>query len=296
MKRWIERALNIQPGDLGRGTLLCSCLFLIISSYVTGRVARDALFLARFQAVQLPYVDIASAVLVGIVVVGYVRLGRRTSLGNLLVGSQFFFATNCVFFWALAHYYHPAWLYPAFYVWVSLFGVLAPTQVWTLANYLLTTREAKRIFGMVGGGAILGAIFAGLFSKTVAKAFGTESLLLGMALLLLICTMLMGIVWRKWKSHLADSGETAARDKRIGQRDLKGSMRLVLSSKYLRATAAVICLASFVTTVTGWQFKAIAKQVLVNKDALAILFGNFYFYAGILGLLFQLLLTTRLLR
>jgi ATP:ADP antiporter, AAA family len=296
MKRWIERALNIQPGDLGRGILLCSCLFLIISSYVTGRVARDALFLARFQAVQLPYADIASAVLVGIVVVGYVRLGRRTSLRNLLVGSQFFFATNCVLFWVLAHYYHPAWLYPAFYVWVGLFGVLAPTQVWTLANYLLTTREAKRIFGMVGGGAILGAIFAGFFSKTVAKAFGTESLLLGMALLLLICTLLMGTVWKSWKSRLADSAETAAGDKAIAQRDLKSSMQLVLSSQYLRAIAAVICLASFVTTLTGWQFKAVAKQVLVNKDALAILFGNFYFYAGILGLLFQLLLTTRLLR
>jgi len=296
MKRWIERALNIQPGDLGRGILLSSCLFLIISSYVIGRVARDALFLARFQAVQLPYVDIASAVLVGIVVVGYVRLGRSTSLPSLLVGSQFFFATNCALFWAVAHYYHPAWLYPAFYVWVGLFGVLAPTQIWTLANYILTTREAKRIFGMVGGGAILGAIFAGFFSKTVAKAFGTESLLLGMVLLLLICTMLMATVRRSWKSRLADSGETAAGDKGIGQRDLRGSMRLVLSSQYLRAIATIICLASFVTTLTGWQFKAIAKQVLVNKDALAILFGNFYFYAGILGLLFQLLLTTRLLR
>jgi AAA family ATP:ADP antiporter len=73
-------------------------------------------------------------------------------------------------------------------------------------------------------------------------------------------------------------------------------MRLVLSSPYLRAIAAVICLASFATTLTSWQFKAVAKQVLVSKDALAILFGNFYFYAGILGLLFQLLLTTRLLR
>src|SRR5229473_2338754 len=296
MKRWTERVLNIQPGDLGRGILLCACLFLIMSSYVTGRVARDALFLARFQAVQLPYADIASALLVGIVVVGYVRLGQRTSLRNLLVGSQFFFATNCVLFWALAHYYHPAWLYPAFYVWVGLFGVLAPTQVWTLANYLLTTREAKRIFGMVGGGAILGAIFAGYLSKTVAKALGTESLLLGMALLLLICAVLMGTVWQGWKSRLADSGETAAGDKGIGQRDLQGSMRLVLSSPYLRAIAAVICLASFVTTLTGWQFKAVAKQFLVNKDALAILFGNFYLYAGILGLLFQLLLTTRVLR
>src|SRR6266478_1889805 len=297
MKRWTERVLNIQPGDLGRGILLCACLFLIMSSYVTGRVARDALFLARFQAVQLPYADIASALLVGIVVVGYVRLGQMTSLRNLLVGSQLFFATNCVLFWALAHFYHPGWLYPAFYVWVGLFGVLAPTQVWTLANYLLTTREAKRIFGMVGGGAILGAIFAGYLSKTIAKAFGTESLLLGMTLLLLICAALMGTVWQSWKSRLADSGETAAAgDRGIGQRDLQGSMRLVLSSPYLRAIAAVICLASFVTTLTGWQFKAVAKQFLVNKDALAILFGNFYFYAGILGLLFQLLLTTRLLR
>ena len=296
MKRWTERVLNIQPGDLGRGILLCACLFLIMGSYVTGRIARDALFLARFQAVQLPYADIASAVLVGIVVVGYVRLGQLTSLRNLLVGSQLFFAANCVLFWAVAHYYHPAWLYPAFYVWVGLFGVLAPTQVWTLANYLLTTREAKRIFGMVGGGAILGAIFAGYFSKTVAKAFGAESLLLGMASLLFICTVLMATMWHSLKSRLAATSETAAGDKGIGQRDLQGSMRLVLSSPYLRAIAAVICLASFATTLTSWQFKAVAKQVLVSKDALAILFGNFYFYAGILGLLFQLLLTTRLLR
>ena len=161
MKQWTERALNVQPGDLGRGILLCACLFLIMSSYVTGRVARDALFLGQFQAAQLAYADIASAVLVGIVVVGYMRLARKISLRELLVGSQVFFATNCAVFWVLAHYYRPPWLYPVFYVWVGLFGVLAPTQVWTLANYLLTTREAKRIFGMVGAGAILGATFAG---------------------------------------------------------------------------------------------------------------------------------------
>src|SRR5438094_6346944 len=231
MNRWIERALNIHPGDLRRGVLLSSCLFLTISASVIGKVASNALFLAQFPAVRLPYADIASGVLVGFVVVVYLRLGRRTSLGSLLVGSPLFFAAVCALMWVLAHYYHPAWLYPAFYVWVGLFGVLAPTQVWTLANYLLTTREAKRIFGMVGGGAILGAIFAGYLSKTIAKAFGTESLLLGMTLLLLICAALMGTVWQSWKSRLADSGETAAAgDRGSGQRDLQGSMRLVLSS------------------------------------------------------------------
>jgi ATP:ADP antiporter, AAA family len=296
MKRWIERALNIHPGDLGRGTLLCSCLFLIISSYVTGKVARDALFLARFQAVQLPYADIASAVLVGFVVAGYVYLGRRVSLRALLVGSQLFFAANCALFWFLAHYYHLAWLFPIFYVWVGIFGVLGPTQVWTLANYALTTREAKRVFGMVGGGGIGGAIFAGFFSKTVAKAFGTESLLLGMALLLLTCSLLMLVMWQTGQVQAGDPDEDGARTADSGLRNLRHSMRLVTASPYLRAIAAVICISSFVTTLTGWQFKAIAKHFLVNKDALAVFFGNFYFYVAVLALLLQLVATTRCLR
>jgi AAA family ATP:ADP antiporter len=296
MKRWIERALNIHPGDLGRGALLCSCLFLIISSYVTGKVARDALFLARFKAVQLPYADIASAVFVGLVVAVYVYLGRRVSVRALLVGSQLFFAANCALFWFLAHYYHLAWLFPIFYVWVGIFGVLGPTQVWTLANYALTTREAKRVFGMVGGGGIAGAIFAGFFSKTVAKAFGTESLLLGMALLLLGCSLLMLVMWQTGQVQAGDLAEGGAQTAESGVRNLRHSMRLVASSPYLRAIAAVICISSFVTTLTGWQFKAIAKHFLVNEKALAVFFGNFYFYVAVLSLLLQLLLTTRCLR
>ncbi len=65
MKRWLQRVLNIEPEDLGRGILLSACLFLVISCYVIGKVARDALFLAHLQAVQLPYADIASGILVG---------------------------------------------------------------------------------------------------------------------------------------------------------------------------------------------------------------------------------------
>src|SRR6516164_7857780 len=162
MKRWLGRALKLGPEDLERGFLLSACLFLIISSYVIGKVARDALFLARFHAVQLPFADISSGILVGFVV-----------------------------FWFLAHFYNPVWLFPAFYIWVGIFGVLAPTQVWTLANYLLTTREAKRVYGMVGGGGILGWVFAGFVSTLVARAFGTESLLLGMVPFLVISSALM---------------------------------------------------------------------------------------------------------
>jgi AAA family ATP:ADP antiporter len=297
MKRWIERALNIHTGDLGRGTLLCACLFLVISSYVIGKVAGAALFLSRFQAKQLAYADISSSVLVAAVVAGYVLVARRVPLQILLIGSTIFFASNCALFWGLAHYhFHLTWLFPVFYIWVKVFGVLAPTQIWTLANYVLTTREAKRVFGMVGGGAIAGWIFAGYFCKVIAKTFGTESLLLGMSLFLLICAGLILFVWRGGQVAVGGAHGMTEGSAESGPRNFFASMQLVFSSSYLRAIAAVICISSLVTTLTGWQFLAIAQEFLVKKDALAAFLGDFNFYAGILSLSFQLLFTTRFLR
>ncbi len=297
MKRWIERALNVRPGDLGRGSLLCACLFLVITSYKMGGVAGPALFLSRFQAKQLAYADICSAVLVALVIAGYVPVARRAALRDLLVGSMVFFATTFALFWGLAHHYpHFAWVSPAFYVWVKIFGVLGATQIWTLANYVLTTREAKRVFGMVGGGGIVGWIFSGFLSKTMAKRFGTESLLLAMVLFVLICAGLVILVWRSGRALVGDAQGKPGEPAETTSRNLLASMRLVFSSPYLRAIAAVIWISSFVTTLTGWQFYALGQQFLVKKDAMAVFFGNFNFYAGILGLLFQLLLTARFLR
>jgi AAA family ATP:ADP antiporter len=208
MKKWIERALNVHPGDLGRGTLRCSSLFLIITAYKIGGVAAAALFLSRFQAKQLAYADIASSVLVAIIVSAYVVIARRVHLRNLVVGSMLFFASNCAVFWALDHYYSRLiWLFPAFYMWVKIFGVLVPTQIWTVANYVLTTREAKRVFGMVGGGGVAGWIFSGYFSKTMTRNFGTESLLLGMVVFVLACAGLVILIWRSGQAAVAGGHE-----------------------------------------------------------------------------------------
>lgn len=294
--RWIERALNLRSGDLRRGTLLSLCLFLIITSYVVGKVAGDALFLAHFNARQLAYADICSAFVVALVISAYVRFGRTLSLVKVLVSSMVFFASNCLLFWVLSHTYRPAWLYPAFYVWVKTFGVLAPAQIWTLANHVLTSREAKRVFGLVGGGGIAGWIFAGIFSHVIAKAFGTEALLAGMAAFLLLCAVLIVLTWRSGRAQLGEHEEAAAQSLGSGPETLRQSMRLVLASPYLRVVAGVICVSNLVTNLTMWQFRAIAQQSLLHRDVLAMFFAQFNIYAGIASLAFQLLVTTRFLR
>ncbi len=289
--RWLERLLNLGPGELGRGTLLFFYLFFIMSSYVLGKVARDALFLAQFKAVQLPYADIASALLVGVVVAIYVRIARRTSVGRLLVGSSLFFASNALVVWVLARAFHFVWLFPVFYIWVGIFGVLGPAQVWTLANYVLTTREARRLFGLVGSGAITGWIFAGAISKILIARWGTQSLLLAISVFLGVCAVLVARIWRQRRTDTQAEGDESGQP-----RNLRQSMRLIWSSKYLMSIAAVIWLASTVTMVVNWQFKAVARQVFTNTDQLAIFFAGFNLYAALASLGVQLFFTSRLLR
>ena len=291
----LERVLNLRRGDFGRAGLLFSYLFLVITTYVAGRVARDALFLDQFRASQLPFVDITIAVLVGFVAAAYIRIARKLKPPALFTGSLLFFAANSFAFWYLSYYYHLRWLFPAFYIWVGIFGVVCPAQVWTLANYVLTTREAKRIFGLIGAGGILGGVFGGYICKSLPKVAGTESLVLLMAILLALAAVPVLVLARRYGST---AGDGAARPS-AGPESVSSvfqSVNLIWRSRYLRAIALLVLLSSYATTMTGWQFKAIAKHFLRNKDALALFFGSFYFYAGILCLLIQLLLTGRLLR
>ncbi|HSA93734.1 MAG TPA: Npt1/Npt2 family nucleotide transporter [Terriglobales bacterium] len=291
MTGYLERALNLRPGDFGRGILLFLYLFLILASYTIGKVARDALFLDRFDAVKLPWADLASAFLVGLVVAAYLFVARRISLRNLLVGCLLLYSATCVLFWYLAHFHQQPWLFPVFYIWVGIFGVLSTMQVWKLANFVLTTREAKRIFGLVGAGAISGAIFGGFASRVTVKAYGTEGLLMGMAVCLAICACLVVLIWRQRQLNPLESGVHEAE-----QPTIVDSLRQIASSPYLLAIASVICMSSFVTTFAGWQFKAIARQFIPEKDALALFFSDFSFLVGILGLATQMLLTSRVLR
>lgn len=305
MTRLIERLLNLHRGDLKRGGLLFAVLFLIIASYVVGKAARSALFLGEYAAVNLPYVTIAIAVLVGFVVAVYVRLARRTSVRKLLVGSLLSFALTALAFWSLAHYSKAAWLYPAFYVWVGIFGVLAPAQVWTLANEVLTTRQAKRLFGLVGSGAIAGFICGGYLTRHLVGRFDAESVLLAMAALLLICVALVVVLFRQQAAAVAEpapdtgaegSPGTAARASGADH-SLTETIRLIRSSSYLRAIAAVICLSSIATTTANWQFEAFTQaRFAMDKNAIGRFLGDFYFYAGIACLLVQLLMTSRFLR
>jgi AAA family ATP:ADP antiporter len=298
MLDFLRRAFPLQRGDLARGLLLAVYLFFIIAAYLVARVVRDALFLGQFPAEMLPYADITVFLLVPVVVAGYIWTGKRLGLRWALVGSLLLFGLGGVAALALADW---KWLSPVFYVLVGIFGVLAPAQGWTLANYVLTPREAKRVFGLVAAGTVSGAVFGGFLSRVLTNAYGANSLLVVMAVLLFIATLPVEVLWRRRPTELA-SLEPEVRSAE-SSKSLRESLRVVAASSYLRAVAGIIGLSSLVTYMVGWQFKAIVRQFVFetsgaseSKNALASFFGTFEFWASVACLLIQILLTAGILR
>jgi AAA family ATP:ADP antiporter len=288
----VNRVFNLRPGDFSRGVPVFTYYLLIITFYMMGRVARDAIFLDHYKAVQLPYADMSVAFSAMFLVALYIRAGRVFSLPNLQTGSLLFFSLNLVGFWWGLHVQHWGWLAPVFYVWLGICGILSVTQVWTLANFLWTTREAKRLFGLLGSGGILGGIAGGFLAKAIALRLGTEAMLLVMTALLLACAALVPIIWKQQaEEHTEQADANHGRPKTLVE-----SFRLVSRSPHLRAIAALILLSSVVTTAAGWQLKAIAKDTIGQKDALAAFLGAFAGYTGVASLIAQLLITTKLLR
>lgn len=295
MNRVFLRLVGLPRGELSRALPLFTYLFLTIAGSVASKAARDALFLDRFAATALPYVDIAVAVLVGLVAGVYIRLGSRTNLRNVQMASLLAFAAMAAaFWWASRLWPESGTLFVAIYVWVGILSVLVPVQVWTLARLVMTTREARRAFGFVGAGAILGWIAGGSITRLIAGRLGTEGTLLWVTTTLVASAALVWLVWQRRPAHLVPPEEdTAPAPPPAG---LGASLSLVRGSRHLTTVAALVCLSGFVTTIAGWQFKAIAKENIPDTDALAMFFGTFNMVAGLVALLVQLLATGRILR
>src|SRR5687768_7667894 len=99
MSTLVARVLGLTRLELGRALPLFAYLFLTMAGSVASKAGRDALFLDRFPATALPYVDIAIAVIVGLFAGIYIRIGARTNIRNVQIASLVLFALTAVGFW-----------------------------------------------------------------------------------------------------------------------------------------------------------------------------------------------------
>jgi AAA family ATP:ADP antiporter len=293
--RYVERALNVKRDELAPAALLFLYLFFAIGCYIMGQSAGDALFLSAYPS-YLPHGIVATAVVVGIFTSVYIRLSHRWRLEKLVIGSLLLFAAGFAVFGWLAR--SGEQVYPLVYTWVYTAGGLVPAMGWTLANHSLTTREARRVFGFIGAGAILGAPCAGFLTATLTRRAQVrpETLLLVIAVGLAFCALWVKLLFRHRRERLAEA-DWAASAAGGTPKNLSQVWSYVRGSRYLLLIMALISIGCCATTVVGYQFKLIARESFQgDKAALAAFFGTFNGYIGLSSFVLQMLVTGRLLR
>jgi len=293
---YFENALNVRRNEFTPASLLFVYLFLIIGCYTMGQAVGVDLFLNAYPN-SLPHAMIATAVVVGVFASVYIRLSRRIRMESLMIGSLLFFASSFALFWWLTR--SPGkWVYLLIYIWVYMTGAMGPTMGWTLANLALTTREARRIFGFIGAGAVLGAPCAGFITSDVLRhgRVRPETLLLVMVLCLAGCATLVHFLFQSTRHRRAVVNLAVSADRDV-PRNLRQTWAYIQNSRYLLLITALIAVGCTATMILTYQFQVIAKASYgADKAALGAFFGRFSGYAGLAAFVLQMLLTGRLLR
>lgn len=261
--------------------LSSSLLFLIVFAFVILKSARDALFLSHYSSRSLPYFMALNTAVGALAATAAIRLYKRISLKRLVQFSLLFFSAGTILLGEgiiRSHQFLPGVLY----LWVGIFGTIAPVQGWSLVSQQFSTRQAKRVMGIAGAGATLGAVAGGLFARLFAGTWGAITLIpvAGWVILVasLACTSLPPSVSNEEPSVSTDPE------------------KLPVRKRFLILLAALVALGTVVSACIDFQFKTLTQQQFGSAEDLARFFGSFYAYAGLMTLFLQIVVLPALLR
>lgn len=282
------RWLGIRPSERRRTALLFSYLFVATLFVILGRTARDSLFLSRAPIDLLPWMYVGIAVATSIAASIYARLlSDRLRLYTLLQGSLvtviwFLIGVRALIFLD----FKP--VYSILYIGMEVAGSLVVLQFWTFVNESFDAREAKRLFGVIGSGGILGAVCGGFAGSLLVRWLGVADLLMVCCCALVICSLLAMAAWRVARSEMEGAPFSRARPYRRGLLESLGHSRYTV----LLATMAVLLTVS--VSLVDYQFKFVAHSRF-QEEELARLFGMLYGFCGLLSFVFHFFFTGRIL-
>jgi ATP/ADP translocase/HEAT repeat protein len=287
----LNRIFDLHQHEVRRVLLMAAYLLLIIASYSTAKAVRDSLFVTKIGPSQLPYMYLGIAGAMGLVSLVYSRAVNRIGLRRLIRTTSLIVVSNLLLFWVLFRNDSAVWFY-VLYIWVSLFGAITASQVWLLATNVFNPREARRAFAWIAVGGILGGILGGGMTNVLARWLGTESLILVCAAM--VATTIV-ILEKIGPLQSAEKDESSEKDPEVhySTGSMLGQIR---QSRHLSMLVLLLGVAVIVEAFVDYEYKSVAKQSFSSKDDLTAFFGTITFYFGVLALLFQMVLTTRILK
>ncbi len=178
----VRALLDIKDNEIKVTVLALAVTFCHGVSNVYLFTTSHSLFLSVFEAQDLAFTYIGGALAVLLVGGGYTWLQHKVSPTKLVVWTLLFLLLTLIG--------ARVWLFlgqvrgPAAFlaVWSVAYSTLTYMSIWGLFGQVFETRQAKRLFGLIGAGEFAADIVAGVITPVLVSAIGSINLLLIAAL------------------------------------------------------------------------------------------------------------------
>jgi AAA family ATP:ADP antiporter len=292
-RRGLSRiGIELRPGEGFAACALFLSFFLFITFQYTAKTVRQATFIDSLGFQWLPVVYFLVAACSYPVLRLYAKLADRMPRRHLIAGTCFTISASMVLFWWLFQF-DSKWVPVAFYVVTSIIFVMTVSQFWSFANHVLDPRQAKRLFGFVGAGGLLGGVAGGQVARLCINLVGTRFALLAAGVIVVIVVLLVYAVDRRSPA----SDETVAGASGLRKLDeAKGGFDTIRKSRHLGLIAALLTLTVVVAQVVDLQFNWAVQESTTDLEDRGNFFGNFYTIMNISAFLFQLIFAARIHR
>ena len=290
LERLIKKIFDVREGEFKVSLWMLAYIFLVIAVLLIIKPTVNALFLSELGVEQLPFAFLLVAVAAVTTSYFYSKAISRIPLKKvievtiissilILIGLGILLSLQVV----------SGVLLYFFYVWVAIYAVLSASQFWVLANLVFNIREAKRLFGFIGSGAIIGGIFGGYLTSILAPLIGNENLMFVAALLLFFC---IPLIRRIWNIRVRKNGSVKKHKSAVSALDTP--VKLILKSKHLTYIASIVAVSVVVAKLVDYLFSDFASSAISDADDLTSFFAFWFSTFNLLSLVIQLFFTHRI--
>ena len=181
----------------------------------------------------------------------------------------------------------------SFYLFGDLFSTLMVATFFAFLNDSVTPDSAKRLYGLVGLGGVMGGAFGSTFVRVWVKDIAMSSWLwicLGIALAIVVVAMIVGRIVDRNPPPEEERPEKAAPSEQTGNPALEGA-KLVFRSPYLLSIVGIVGLYEIVSTIMDFQFTATIEHYLDGPD-IGAQFSTVYAITNWVAMLVQFFLTS----
>ena len=302
LDRWLERVVDLQPGEGRALAWSFAYFFCLLTGYYVLRPLRDEMGIAGgVRNLQWLFTATFVTMLAAVPVFGAMvaRLPRRRFIPLV----YHFFVANIAIFWLLLTFdagkVHVA---RVFFVWISVFNLFAVSVFWSFMADLFASEQGKRLFGFIAAGGSAGALLGPALTMGLALPLGPVNLLLVAALFLELAVLCVHRLESAASARSAPAAAPAVVTAPLAQTEAVGlgggwlaGVPMVLRSPYLAGIALWVFLLSLAGTFLYFQQASIVAAASDDPGVRTRIFASIDLSIGILTIVVQFFATGRLI-